>query len=50
MEEEIKRSSDSGIALERNANPKDKLKLTIKLTNPITPIPKIPQNNMVSLT
>ncbi len=44
MEVIIGRNSLKGMFLERKANPKDKLKLTKKLTKPINPIPNIPQN------
>ncbi len=46
----IGRNSLSGIFLERKANPNDKLKLTKKLTKPIIPTPKIPQNNKLFST
>lgn len=39
-------SSNSEIALERKAKPNERLKLTKKLTSPITPIPKIPQKSI----
>ena len=50
MDEKIGLNSVKGIFLERKANPNDNPKLTKKLTNPIIPIPKIPQNNILLLT
>lgn len=38
-------TSEKGISLERKASPNDKPKLTIKLTNPMIPTPKIPQKS-----
>ena len=43
-------NSESGIFLERNASPSDKLKLTIKLTRPISPIPITDQKNICLFT
>lgn len=43
-------SSESGIFRERKASPSDKLKLTIKLTKPISPIPRIDHKNISCVT
>lgn len=41
MATKMLQSAFKGIALERNATDNDKVKLTIKFTKPIRPIPKI---------
>ncbi len=50
IEEKIGLNSVNGMFLDRKANPNESPKLTKKLTNPMIPTPKIPQNNIVLLT